>query len=105
MNIEACNNNIILKPVEVETSLGGGLIMPETEEKTRPLTAKVIAIGPGKPSIFNPSETVKVDCCKTGDIVLVPRMGTVVYHIQGEDYYIAPGESIIAILKKVKLKD
>lgn len=96
MKIEALFDAVVVKPVEVEDSTYGNIIVPDLgKEKNE--TAEVVSVGPGKPTItgeFIPT------ILKEGDIVVLPTMGFTKFQFNDEDYYVGPENQILAKINK-----
>jgi len=65
--------------------------------KERPEMGQVIAIGPGRQSEFG--HYIRVNA-KVGDIVLVPKIGTIRIEFEGDEYYITQDREILATVKE-----
>ena len=92
MKIEALYNAIIVKPVEVEETRYGNIVVPDLGNDTNK-TAEVVGVGPGH-TIFGGSflETQ----LKEGDIVVLPTMGFTKLPYNGDEYYVGPENQILA---------
>jgi len=102
MSLEALFDAVIVKPIEIEETTYGNIIVPDLgKEKNE--TGEVIAVGPGKPTIngtFIPTQV------KVGDKVVLPTMGFTKLPYDGEEYYVGPENQILAkILKTVEITD
>ena len=47
MKFKPLSNRVLIEPVKVEEATASGIIIPDAA-KEKPLTGKVIAVGPGK---------------------------------------------------------
>lgn len=102
MALEALFDAVIVKPIEIEETTYGNIIVPDLgKEKNE--TGKVIAVGPGKPTItgeFIPTQL------KVGDKVVLPTMGFTKLPYDGEEYYVGPENQILAkIVETVSVED
>jgi chaperonin GroES len=92
--LEAKNDRVILKPVDMSDKMYGNIIVPDMGNE-RPEIGEVISVGPGRTSEFGgwiePSS-------KIGDLVLVPKIGTIRVEFEGEEYYIVPDKEILALI-------
>ena len=97
--IQAVFDGVIVKPIEAEATLYGNIIVPDVgKEKSN--VAKVISVGPGKPSITGDQfieTTIQV-----GDTVILPAMGPSKFDFQGEEYYICAENMVLGIIKNGK---
>jgi len=72
----------------------GNIIVPDMG-KERPEMGEVIAVGPGRYTEFGAFINVNA---KVGDLVLVPKIGTIRVEFDGEEYYIVPDKEILAVV-------
>ena len=95
MKIEALYNAIIVKPVEVEETRYGNIVVPDLGNDTNK-TAEVVGVGPGH-TIFGGSflETQ----LKEGDIVILPSMGFTKFEYEDEEYWIGPENQVLSKIK------
>ena len=92
MALEALFDAVIVKPIELEETTYGNIIVPDLgKEKNE--TGTVIAVGPGKPTI---SGTFIPTQLKVGDKVILPTMGFTKLPHDGEEYYVGPENQILA---------
>lgn len=96
MSLEALFNAVIVKPVELEETMYGNIVVPDMgKEKNQ--TAEVTAVGPGHYSITgNFVKTVLSE----GDTVVLPTMGFTKFEWEGEEYYIGKENDILAKINK-----
>lgn len=90
------NDRVLIKPVEVGEEKYGSIIVPDMG-KEKPEMGEVVAVGPGRWSEFG--TFIKVEA-KVGDIVLVPKIGSLRIDFEGEEYYITPDREILATIKQ-----
>jgi chaperonin GroES len=92
MSLEALFDAVIVKPIEIEETTYGNIIVPDLgKEKNE--TGTVIAVGPGKPTITGTFIPTQV---KIGDKVVLPTMGFTKLPYNGEEYYVGPENQILA---------
>ena len=91
------NDRIIVKPIDEGEQTYGSIVIPDMG-KERPEMGEVIAIGPGRLSEYGKS--IPVRSCRVGDIVLVPKIGTLRVDFEGEEYFIAQDKEILAVIKE-----
>ena len=89
------SDNVIVKPLEAETTTASGIVIPDTASKEKPRKGKVIAIGPGqmvdgKRSAMDVSE---------GDIVIFREYAPTEIKIDGQELYVLGIEYLLAIEK------
>jgi|TARA_B110000977_G_scaffold40144_1_gene54004 chaperonin GroES len=90
------NDRILLKPIDEGEQMYGTIVIPDMG-KEKPAMGEVIAIGQGRQSEFGQFITVNV---AVGDIVLVPKIGTLRIDFEGDEYYIVQDKEILAIVKE-----
>jgi chaperonin GroES len=91
------NDRIVLKPIDEGEKTYGNIVIPDMG-KEKPEIGEVIATGPGRLSEYG--QMIPVRSCKKGDIVLVPKIGTLRIDFEGEEYYIAQDREILAVIKE-----
>lgn len=88
------HDKVLVKPIEESEQLYGSIIVPDLG-KEKPQIGEVLDIGPGRVTEFGAKVEVTV---KVGDIVLVPKIGTIRVDFEGEEYYILPDREILAVI-------
>lgn len=96
------NDRILLKPIDEGEETYGSIVIPDLG-KEKPEMGEVLAVGPGRLSEFG--TRIKVETCKVGDIVLVPKIGTLRVDFDGEEYYIAQDREVLAVVTKEENND
>jgi|TARA_B100001559_G_C16447064_1_gene597270 chaperonin GroES len=91
------NDRILLKPIDEGEQTYGNIVIPDMG-KEKPEMGEVLAIGPGR--LSEHGQLITVRSCKVGDIVLVPKIGTLRLDFEGEEYYIAQDREILAVVKE-----
>lgn len=92
----AHSDRVIVKPVESGEERYGSIILPDMG-KERPEMGEVVSVGPGRTSEFG--QFIKVEA-KVGDIVLIPKIGTIRIDFDGQEYFITPDREILATIKQ-----
>jgi len=97
MKLEAMFDAVIVKPLKVEETMYGNIIVPDLG-KDKNEHGEVISVGPGKFSVTGDHflET-KV---KIGDVVVLPTMGFTKLEHEGEEYFVGPEQQILAKIQK-----
>lgn len=94
--LEAIYNAVIVKPVEIEETSYGNIIVPDLGNEKNKL-GEVVAVGPGYHSATGVLlETV----LKVGDIVVLPTMGFSKMEYQGQEYWLGPENQVLAKVSK-----
>lgn len=91
------NDRIVVKPIEAEEQMYGNIIIADMG-KERPEMGEVIAVGPGRMSEFGKFMGVNVN---VGDIVLLPKIGTLRVEFDGEEYYIGQAKEILCVVREM----
>lgn len=94
--LKPTNDRIIVKPIDEGEQTYGSIVIPDLG-KEKPEMGEVIAVGPGRMSEYG--QMIPVRSCKIGDVVLVPKIGTLRIDFEGEEYYIAQDREILAVIK------
>jgi chaperonin GroES len=94
--LEPQNDRVLIKPIEVGEEMYGNIIVPDMG-KEKPEMGEVIAVGPGRQSEFGSFIEVQA---KVGDVVLVPKIGSLRIDFEGQEYYITPDREILATIKE-----
>ena len=93
--IKPVNGTIIIKPIDETEQTVGNIILPDLG-KEKSLIAEVVDVS----STFNfHTDSYKSPEMKVGDLVLVPRMGSQVISVDGEDFIVCKETDIIGIIK------
>ena len=95
--LQPTNDRILVKPIDEVEQTYGNIVIPDMG-KEKPEMGEVLAIGPGRMSEHN--QLITVRSCRVGDIVLVPKIGTLRIDFEGEEYYIAQDREILAVIKE-----
>ena len=89
------NDRVIIKPVDEVEQMYGNIVVPDMG-KEKPEMGTVIVVGPGRQSEFG--HFIRVNA-KVGDLVLIPKIGSLRVDFDGEEYYITPDKEILAVIK------
>ena len=85
------NDRIVVKPIEQSEQMYGKIIIADMGRE-RPEMGEDIAVGPGRMSEYGKFIPVNVN---VGDIVLLPKIGTIRVEFDGEEYYIGQSREIL----------
>lgn len=89
-------NRVLLRRLDPEETLKGGIILPNTAKKKQE-QAEVVAIGTGKKDKNGQLIPIPV---KNGDIVLIEKYSGQEVTLNDEEYVIARTEDLIAVIEK-----
>ena len=91
MNIQPLADRILVQPQEAEEKTAGGIIIPDTAKKERPIEGKVLAVGQGTKD----EEMV----LKVGDKVLYGKYSGTEVELDGENFLIMRQSDVLAVVK------
>lgn len=89
-------NRVLLRRLEQEEKLRGGIIIPDTAKKKQE-QAEVIAVGAGK--VDKNGKLVPVPV-KVGDIVLIEKYSGQEVTLNDQEFVIARADDLIAVIEK-----
>ncbi len=88
-------DNVLVKPLEAETKLPSGLVLPDTA-KEKPQIGEVMAVGPG--GTDDKGNVVKV-VVKVGQKVMYKKWGGNEVKVEGAEWTIVEQKDILAIVE------
>ena len=94
MNIRPLQDRILIKRLDEDEQVKGGIIIPDTA-KEKPQEAEVIAVGPGK--LNDDGKRAPMDV-EVGNKVLVGKYSGSDIKIDGEDYVILREDEVLAVI-------
>ncbi|MGB5892256.1 MAG: co-chaperone GroES [Thermoanaerobaculia bacterium] len=94
MKIRPLHDRVLVKRLEEEEQVKGGIIIPDTA-KEKPQEAEVVAVGPGK--LQEDGKRQPMDVSK-GDRILVGKYSGSEIKIDDEDYVILREDEILAVV-------
>ena len=95
--LKPTNDRILIRPIDEGEQTYGSIVIPDMG-KEKPEMGEVLEIGPGR--LSEHGQLITVRSCKVGDIVLVPKIGTLRIDFEGEEYYIAQDREVLAVVKE-----
>lgn len=95
MNIRPLHDRVVVKRVEREEQVRGGIIIPDTA-KEKPQEAEVIAVGPGK--INDDGSRSPMDV-KEGDRILMGKYSGSEIRIEDDEVVILREDEILAVVQ------
>jgi|TARA_B100000073_G_C23545191_1_gene497794 chaperonin GroES len=96
------NDRIVVKPVDEGETMYGSIVVPDMG-KEKPEMGTVVAIGPGRLSEFG--KMIPVRSCKEGDLVIIPKLGTLRIDFEDEEYLIVQDREVLAVVKETELTE
>lgn len=94
--IKAIYNAVVVKPLELEETQYGSIIVPDLGKETNK-TAQVVGIGPGH---YSSTGTLIPTQLQVGDIVVLPTMGFTKFEYDSEEYFVGKENEILAVIEK-----
>ncbi|MEA2563802.1 MAG: chaperonin GroES [Acidobacteriota bacterium] len=94
MNIRPLHDRVLVKRIELQEQVRGGIIIPDTA-KEKPQEAEVVAIGPGKLTDDGKRTPLEV---QPGDRVLMGKYSGSEIKIDDTDYVICREDEILAVI-------
>lgn len=95
MNLKPLNDRVIVKPKDAVEKSKGGIILPDTASKEKPIEGTVIAAGPGKLTDDGKRTPLEV---KSNDQVIFSKYAGTEIKVEEESYLILREEDILAII-------
>ncbi|HHQ48837.1 MAG TPA: co-chaperone GroES [Acidobacteria bacterium] len=96
MQVKPLYDRVLLKRIEAEEQVRGGIIIPDTA-KEKPQEAEVVSVGDGK--IDEDGKRVPMTV-KKGDRILIGKYSGTDIKIDDEEYTIVREDEILAIIEK-----
>ena len=94
MNIRPLHDRVLVKRIEQEEQVRGGIIIPDTA-KEKPQEAEVMAVGPGKLNDDGKRSPMDV---QEGDRVLMGKYSGSEIKLDGTDYVILREDEILGVV-------
>jgi chaperonin GroES len=95
MNLKPLQDRVIVKPQEAVEMSKGGIILPDTASKEKPMEGVIVATGPGKFSKAGDRMAMEV---KKDDRVIFSKYAGTEIKVEGESYLIMREEDILAVI-------
>jgi chaperonin GroES len=95
VNIRPLHDRVVVKRIEQEEQMRGGIIIPDTA-KEKPQEAEVIAVGPGKLNEEGQRSPMDV---KKGDRILIGKYSGSEIKIDDEELVILREDEILAVVE------
>jgi chaperonin GroES len=95
MKLRPLGDRIIVSRAEEETKTAGGIVIPDSASKEKPIRGKVISVGPGK-TLDN--GTVRAIDVKVGDEILFGKYAGTEVKIDGEELVVMREDDVMAVV-------
>jgi chaperonin GroES len=96
MNIKPLGDRVLVKPVEEDEQVRGGIIIPDTA-KEKQQQGEIVAVGPGK--LGDDGNVLPMNVA-AGQVVLYGKYGGTEVKVDSEDYLIMSESDIFGIVEK-----
>jgi len=96
LNLKPLEDRLVVTPDAAEDKTASGIYLPEGA-KEKPLTGKVVAVGPGKLTDDGKRAELQV---KVGDTVLYGKYSGTEVEVSGQDVLILRESELLGILEK-----
>jgi chaperonin GroES len=94
VNIRPLHDRVLVKRIELQEQVRGGIIIPDTA-KEKPQEAEVVAVGPGKLNDDGKRTPLEV---QPGDRILMGKYSGSEIKIDDTDYVICREDEILAVI-------
>ncbi len=96
MSIKPMQDRLLVKPADEEQKTAGGIIVPDTATKEKPMRGEVIATGPGK--LNDEGSRLPMDV-KVGDKVIYSKYSGTEFKLDDDELLIIEQNDILAIFE------
>lgn len=94
--IRPLSDRIVVEPREIETKTAGGIVIPDTADKDKPIQGTVIAIGSGK-YVDGKLQPLQV---KVGDKILFGKYAGTNVKLDEQEYLVMREEDVMGVLEE-----
>ena len=95
LKLKPMGSRLIIEPTAQNEVSQGGIILPDTTDKEKPVQGKVIAIGPGKTLSNGQREVIDL---KVGDKILFEKYGSDEYKIEEKEFLVVDYDRVVAVI-------
>lgn len=96
LNIRPLQDRVVVLPLETETQTAGGIVIPDTADKDKPIRGTIMATGTGK-YVDGKLQPLQV---KIGDKVLFGKYAGTAIKLDSHEYLVMREEDIMGIIEK-----
>lgn len=93
--IRPLSDRIVVEPKEIETKTAGGIIIPDTADKDKPMQGTVLAIGNGR---FVDGNVIPLQV-KVGDRVLFGKYAGTNIKLEDTEYLVMREEDVMGVIE------
>ena len=95
MNIKPLADRILIRPQKAEEKTAGGIYLPDTASKDKPVEGEVVAVGPGR--LDKQGKRVALEV-KAGDTVIYSKWAGTEIKVEGEKFLLMKEDDVLAIV-------
>jgi chaperonin GroES len=96
MNIRPLHDRVVVRRADEETKTPGGIVIPDSASKEKPIQGEVIAVGPGK---MGDNGQVQAMAVKVGDKVLFGKYAGTEVKLSENEYTVMREDDIMGIIE------
>src|SRR5438552_19149385 len=93
--IRPLSDRIVVQPREIETKTAGGIVIPDTADKDKPIQGTVLAIGSGK-YIEGKLQPLQV---KVGDTIIFGKYAGTNVKLGDQEYLVMREEDVMGVME------
>jgi chaperonin GroES len=97
MHVRPLGDRVVVKPKPREEKTKGGVILPDTASKERPMQGEVIAVGPGRHTDDGKLIPISVE---VGQQALFAKYAGTEFKIDDEEYLILQERDLLGIIQE-----
>ncbi len=94
--IRPLSDRVVVEPREVETKSAGGIVIPDTADKDKPIQGTIIAVGTGR---YIDGKMLPLQV-KVGDKVLFGKYAGTNIKLDAQEYLVMREEDIMGVLEE-----
>jgi chaperonin GroES len=95
MKLRPLHDRLVVRRAEEETKTAGGIVIPDSAGKEKPIRGKVLAVGPGKTLENGTLRALEV---KVGDEVLFGKYAGTEVKVDGEELVVMREDDVMAVV-------
>lgn len=93
--IRPLSDRIVVEPKEAETTTAGGIVLPQTADKDKPMEGTVLAIGTGR-YVDGKMQPLQV---KVGERILFGKYSGTNIKLENRDYLVMREEDVMGVIE------
>ncbi len=93
--IRPLSDRVVVKPSDIENKSAGGIVIPDTADKDKPIQGTIVAIGTGK---YIEGKMLPLQV-KVGDKVLFGKYAGTNVKLDAQEYLVMREEDIMGVLE------